>query len=118
MDMQHPSGTLDRISVTPQPLFHEGDRLLQHDPFTVPEQLIYPFRWYFQGVLRDGMRFHNELYGFMTQFDRHDRIKAFELAYALGENGGQSVISVANATEVRRVWLNLRHWNVGEQLTN
>lgn len=84
-------------------------------PLTVPDQVIYQFCWYFQGEVREGMRLHHELYGVVAQFAFVDQTAALELACTFTAKGGCVVISVDSASTTRRVWLNLRNWNLIKQ---
>lgn len=98
--------------------FRHVDLVPQHCPLplTLSEELIYPFQWYLQGEIREGMRFQDEIYGLIARFDANQRTVAYELACELASGGGQVVVTVANSTETRQIWLNLRHWDAQRSL--
>lgn len=64
------------------------------------------FNFYLNGSVREGLRFHQGLYGKVYGFTHADRDAAFNLAIELGEMGSQAMVTVSR--DSYQVWVELR----------
>jgi len=73
---------------------------------TVSEQIVCPFTFYFNGQLRQGMRYANELYTLASEFSPKQRSLAYQKATHLVKQG-QTVVITVSAFQYRS-WISLR----------
>ncbi|MBW4519887.1 MAG: hypothetical protein KME16_09350 [Scytolyngbya sp. HA4215-MV1] len=75
-------------------------------PILIAEQLVHPFKFCLEVQVCQGMRYDSEIYGLVTEFAPKDRLKAYQKACELNEQG-LSVVATASPQRYA-IWLNLR----------
>ena len=73
----------------------------------INEQFVAQFKYWQQDQVRTGMRFRNNLFEYVAQFDRQQRHQAFDLAWQLSQAGRQLVVT--SSSEFYTVWADLRY---------
>lgn len=81
--------------------------LVSRLPKILPEHLIAPFNFYWNGGIHRGMSYEGNLYGLVQSFESFERGQAYTLGSNLSKQGGQAVITVSDQA-CYRVWLDLR----------
>ncbi len=80
--------------------------VLELAPYLIPEQRITLFKFYMQSVIHDGMTDGNELYRLAREFGKDNRLKSYQYACQLIEQGIPTLVSVS--AQQYRVWISLR----------
>jgi hypothetical protein len=75
-------------------------------PKVLRETDINVFKFWFNGALQDGLHYDNELFYRALVVNSAKRTRLYHLGCKLSENGGQTVITVAE--EESSLWLSLR----------
>jgi hypothetical protein len=72
----------------------------------INEQFVSQFKYWREGQIWTGMRFRNDLFEFVSEFNRQQRHEAFDLAWRLAQSGKESIVTATSSRYT--VWLNLR----------
>jgi hypothetical protein len=75
-------------------------------PTTIQEQGVSLFRFYQTGNLREGMKYEGELYGLVHRFNIVHRLPAYQLAWALTEQGIPFILTTSESRY--GIWISLR----------
>ena len=75
-------------------------------PVVLSEGVVELFKFYRDGMIREGMRYSSELYGLASQFPAANRLKGYQLACELAESGTPVVVTASEERYV--IWLSLR----------
>jgi hypothetical protein len=75
-------------------------------PLVINEQQGVIFKFWFENQLNDGLRLRNGLFRRVQMFDVAQRDQAYALAYALGQQGVQTIITRSSTRYT--VWLDLK----------
>jgi hypothetical protein len=75
----------------------------------INEQFVFQFKYWKEGHIRTGMRFRNNLFEYVSQFNQLQRNQAFELAWRLSQSGKEAIVT-ASASQYT-VWHNMRPVN-------
>ena len=79
-------------------------------PSVVQENSIEPFKFWFNGDLRDGVHFHNELYYRLKQTSPDSRSSLYQLGCRLVQRGADVFLTVSD--DSCSLWANLRNQKV------
>jgi hypothetical protein len=74
-------------------------------PMVIDECLISCFK-YWDGSVKQGMRYNQELYGLLQTYEADERLQAYTVAYNQAEQGNLICITVSKTSY--RLWLGLR----------
>ncbi len=77
-------------------------------PLIAPESLTCPFKFYFDGQIREGMTYHQEFYKLLKSFPGHQRDVAYEMGCYLSDQGDRVVITVAPDSSCYQIWIDVR----------
>lgn len=72
----------------------------------INEQFVSQFKYWREGQVQTGMRFRNDLFECVSEFNRHQRNQAFDLAWQLSQTGKQAVVTTSSKQYT--VWISLR----------
>lgn len=72
----------------------------------IDEQFVSQFKYWREGQVRSGMRFRNDLFEYISQFDYFQRNRAFDLAWHIAQTGRETIVTASQ--NQYRVWINLR----------
>lgn len=75
-------------------------------PVVISEQLVHFFKFYLNSQVKQGMRHGNDLYQFIDEFDRTDRLQAYQKACTLAEQGIPVVVTASSLKYA--IWSNLK----------
>jgi hypothetical protein len=72
----------------------------------VPEDCVFPFNFYLNEQVHQGILYFNELYGLVREFKTHQRLTAYQSILDLIEQGNGVLMTVSSSHY--RSWINLR----------
>ncbi|MGK7902889.1 MAG: hypothetical protein AB4352_16060 [Hormoscilla sp.] len=75
-------------------------------PVVLSENLVNLFKFYMDGSIREGMWYDNELYGLAREFPESHRLKGYQIACELAEQGTPVVITASD--DRYATWISLR----------
>jgi hypothetical protein len=75
-------------------------------PTLLAESLVHPFKFCLEEQVCQGMRHETEIYGLVAEFARQDRLKAYQKACELNEEG-LGIVATASPDRYA-LWLNLK----------
>lgn len=75
-------------------------------PVVLSENVVNLFKFYMDGSIREGMWYNNELYGLAREFPESHRLKGYQIACELAEQGTPVVITASD--DRYAIWIGLR----------
>lgn len=75
-------------------------------PIVLSESVLQLFKFYRDGSIREGILHHNELYGLTYEFSTEHRLRGYQIACELAQQGTPVVVSVSSHRYV--IWIGLR----------
>ena len=75
-------------------------------PVVLSENVVNLFKFYMDGSIREGMWYNNELYGLVRELSASHRLKGYQIACELAEQGSPVVVTAADARYA--IWIGLR----------
>ncbi|KAM3099419.1 hypothetical protein ACKFKF_14900 [Phormidesmis sp. 146-12] len=75
-------------------------------PLIVQEKLVPSFRFYREGKVLEGINFRHEFYGLVKEFETTQRLRTYQLAWALSEKNIPMILTTADAR--LGIWIRLR----------
>lgn len=75
-------------------------------PLVIAESKIFVFKFWFDGDIKEGMCYQNELFCRLQQFDIHDRVQVYHLGCRLASQ--EVLIAFTASAEQCSLWVSLR----------
>lgn len=75
-------------------------------PVVLSENVVNLFKFYMDGSIREGMWYNNELYGLARQLSGSHRLKGYQMACELAEQGTPVVVTASD--DRYAIWISLR----------
>lgn len=75
-------------------------------PVVLSENVVNLFKFYMDGSICEGMRYNGELYGLAREFSGSHRLKGYQIACELAEQGTPVVVTAAD--DRYAIWISLR----------